>query len=121
MASQLKISPSAVQFSVNQPSEVLRTPVEGGLSRYRREVIGSRAIVDCLWEGLSSASYDYMWAFYRAETLNGSLPFSIELELTSELELFENVYFVHGSFKLSGIQGDTYSMSAQLIVDPLGS
>lgn len=114
---KLTIPPNKEGYSVTGGTEVIGVQLDGGASRYRRDVIGATSRVSVQWS-LSQGAYDYMRAFYRTATVNGSAPFLVDL-LMDEPQLTEHtVYFVPGSMKLSGVAGLTHYVSAELEVYP---
>ncbi len=116
MANLLKLAPCYTELSVKLRSGVVPVSLEGGLSRSRRDLIGTVSSVDVVWV-TTHTGYQYLRAFYRVVALNGSQPFNIYLPLiTEESILYEGVYFVPGSFGLKSKNADVYTCSAQLIV-----
>lgn len=64
--------------------------------------------------------FNYLQAFYRRATANGSLPFIIELPLNGILSLYK-AKFSPGSFSNAGKETIEYDVTAQLFVVPYGS
>lgn len=111
------LPPDNSSYSATDGKEVVATQLNGGASRYRRDILGATSTVDCVWI-LGQDEFKYLRSFYRAISESGSTPFLIDLIL-DDFELTEHkAYFVPGSMKLTGQKGLTYWASAQLEVYP---
>lgn len=111
------IPPDSSSYSVSDGKEVVAIQLDGGASRYRRDVIGATSTVSVSWI-LGREQYLYLRSFYRGLAGKGATPFLIDLIL-DDFELTEHkAYFVPGSVQLTGQKGLTYWVSAQLEVYP---
>lgn len=115
--SKFVLLPDNSQYSTIDGKEVVATQLDGGASRYRRDILGATSIVNAAWI-LGTNDYKYMRSFYRALTLKGAKPFLIDLILDEPTLTEHKAYFVPGSFQLTGQKGLTYWVSAQLEVYP---
>lgn len=114
MGRLMVLHPLMADLGVAVKSGVVKTDLDGGLARYRRDRVGNVSAVNVTWRG-HRETYEYLRAFYRAVTLNGSEPFDIYLRLTgSTTTLYEGVYFVPKTFRWAGKSGDVYTVSAQI-------
>ncbi len=117
MGRQFVLKPILADFAASVKSGINRTEVEGGLARYRKDQIGIVSAVNVTWRG-NEGEYEYLRAFYRAATLNGSESFDIFLQITcTATTLYKGVYFIPGSFRLLGKSNKVYSVGAQLAVN----
>lgn len=114
----LDLVPNQEDYSVSYGNEVISTKLDGGASRYRRDIIGAASTVTVSWQ-LDDEDYQYLNAFYRSETENGSQPFLISLILDDALPTQRTAYFVPGSKTLNEVSGLTYYVSAELEVMPV--
>ena len=111
------LPPDNSAYSVTDGKEVVATQLDGGVARYRKDIVGATSTVNVSWI-LGRDEYKYLRSFYRGITSKGALPFLIDLIL-DEFELTEHkVYFIPGSMQLTGQKGLTYWVSAQLEVYP---
>lgn len=118
MPSILSLAPDQAGYSVEDGEEVLSVRLDGGLSRYRRDVVGAASSVRVQWT-VGPTEYAYLRAFYRTTTGRGTEAFLVDLILDSATLTRHTAYFVPGSMKLTGVSGLTYTVQAMLEVKPL--
>jgi hypothetical protein len=112
---KLILPPDQSGYSVTDGSEVIRQQLDGGLGRYRADILNASREVNCQWT-VGPDEYRYLRAFYNT---NKALAFSIDLYL-DEPELTEHVaHFVPDSFSLSSQSGLTFVVNARLEVEPI--
>lgn len=111
------IPPDNSSYSVTDGNEVIATKLASGASRYRRDIIGATSTVNVTWI-VGRDAYKYIRAFYKAIAQKGALPFTIDLILDEPDLTAHKAYFVPGTMVLTGQQGLTYFVSAQLEVYP---
>ncbi len=111
------IPPENSAYSVTDGKEVVATQLDGGASRYRRDILGATSTVNVSWI-LGPDEYKYLRSFYRALTLKGAKPFLIDLILDEPTFTEHKSYFIPGSMQLTAQKGLTYWISAQLEVAP---
>src|SRR4051812_39137454 len=111
---KILIPPSTAGYAAERGSEVLSVKLDGGASKYRRDIIGAAFNVNVTWDGLNAEQFNYLNACFRTGTVRGSLPFDIDLILDKSALTEYSAYFVPGSFKLTAQQGLAYFVSAQL-------
>lgn len=113
----LRPEKSTYKYTVNR--DVVSTQLEGGLSRRRRDIAGSSAVVNCTWF-LQPFQYQYFMAFYQLETVRGSNSFLIDLLLEQPYLEEMKANFVEQTLTMQQI-GLSYQVSADLEVVPLQS
>lgn len=69
---------SSYVYNVNR--DVVEVELDGGLSRRRRDIVGSASRIDCTFF-LLPYEYQYFMAFYRNYLKRGAIPFKLELLL----------------------------------------
>lgn len=114
---KLSLVPQQAQYSVDaEEAAILRVQLDGGAGRYRRDLLGATQVVNVTW-ALDPGEYHYIQAFYRAVG-RGATPFLVDLILEGQ-ELDEyTVNFLPGTFRLAGVSGLRYQVSASLEVRP---
>lgn len=115
---KLALSPEASTYSAKPGAETISVALEGGSSRFRRDILGAAAEINCEWR-LNEIEHQYFMAFYRSATRHGSLPFAIDLMLDSPWLQEYIAHFVPGSLELAGVAGEARIMRAVLEVLPL--
>jgi len=115
--SKFIIPPDNSSYAVSDGKEVVSTKLDGGASRYRRDILGATSTVDVVWI-LGPDEYKYLRSFYRALCVSGSRPFLIDLILDEPTLTEHKAYFIPASVRLTGQKGLTYWVSAQLEVYP---
>jgi hypothetical protein len=116
---KFQIPPDSQGYTVVDGDEVLSVKLDGGASRYRRDVLNSNSLVNCQWS-LDRNEYNYARAFFKFATANGSQPFLIDLVLDEAMALTEHTaWFVPGTMQLRQQQGHLYVISAQMEVAPI--
>lgn len=116
--SKFTIPPNKEGYGVTDGSEVIGVKLDGGASRYRRDVVGSTSRVTVQWS-LNPSSYRYIRAFFRTATANGSSPFLIDLLMDEPALTEHTAHFVPDSMQLTNVRGNTYTVSAELEIKPL--
>lgn len=117
--SKLIIPPNSASYSGKMSEgEVITVQLDGGASRYRRAQIGFVHSVTVEWT-IGLAAYNYLCAFFRLSTRMGSLPFTIDLILEGAALATYTARFKPGTFGISGQEGATYIVEAELEVTPL--
>src|SRR5687768_16414160 len=101
---KLYLCPLSSGYAAQQKSGVLSVELDGGASRYRRDILNCAFLVNVAWL-CDEEEYDYLCAFQRTATLNGSLPFSIDLTLDESGPSEYEAYFVPDTFRLAQIEG----------------
>lgn len=115
---KLTLPPDQSAYSVTDGSEVVSSKLDGGASRYRRDVLNSTSTVSAQWT-VGPEAYKYLRAFFKSVTTNGALPFLIDLLLDEPILTEHKAYFVPGSMSLGQQQGMTYFVRASLEVYPI--
>ena len=116
---RLRLTPDSDGYSDVEGTDVLRTALDGGVGRYRRDKIGSSKIVNVVWT-LNRVQYQYWRAFFHTALQNGSLPFLCPLVSEDGTGPADHVCnFIPGSVGKPSQKGFEYKQSAQLEVRPL--
>jgi hypothetical protein len=115
---KFQILPDSTGYSVTDGKEVISIQLDGGASRYRRDILNANSKVTCQWS-FDRDEYQYMRAFYKTTTSNGSIPFLIDLILDESALTEHQAYFVPGSMALREQRGHLYLVSAELDVKPI--
>lgn len=113
---KLVISPDADGYGSTDGTEWLRSELDGGVGRYRKDKVGASKMVNARWT-LNRDLYAYWRSFYA---LVGSMPFLCDLlseDGTGPKEQVCNI--VPGSVSLPSQLGLTYVQQCQLEVRPL--
>lgn len=114
---KLNLPPDQSAYSVTDGNEVTSTKLDGGASRFRKDVLGATSTVIVQWS-IGPENYKYLRSFYRALTLKGARPFSIDLYLDESFLTEHKAYFIPGSMRLQSQQGLKFVVAAQLEVYP---
>jgi len=114
---KLQLSPSSASYSVTDGKGSIRTILDGGASRYRRDLIGVNSSVKVSWL-CDRDQYRYFRAFYRSLLQNGSKAFILDLILDNPTPVPHTCRFIPGSVSLSEQSGLMYVVSAELEVEP---
>lgn len=116
---KLTIPPDQPGYSVKDGKETLRSQLDGGAGRYRKDVLNSSSAVAVRWSA-TREQFLYLRAFYNSVSKSGSIPFLIDLYIDNSYELTEHeVYFIPGSFGLTAHSGLQFTVGAQLEVKPI--
>jgi len=107
--------PDKASYSVDFGQETVRQQLDGGAGRYRKDIAHSSSVVGCQWQ-LNQNDYDYFMAFYRRQTRNASLPFTIDLIVDGEDLTERTVHFIPGTVRLVQHSGSLYVVGANLEV-----
>lgn len=112
------IQPDAPAYTVSDGIETLQTQLNGGASRFRKDVLNSSYKVSVAWT-FTRAKFQYFRGFYKSTTQSGAKPFLIDLMIDEADKLTEHeVHFIPGSVKTSQISGHMFKVEAQLEVKP---
>jgi hypothetical protein len=112
------IAPNQSGYSVKDGKETLSAKLDGGTSRYRRDVLNSSSMVNVQWT-LNQEEFRYFRAFYNGTTVSGSLPFLIDLVLDLGELTEHEAYFVPDSVQTNQVVAtQNFTVSAQLEVKP---
>lgn len=113
---KLLVQPEAGSYAIEFPDNVLSTKLDGGASRYRRDIVGGSHVIPVTFR-LNPEDFNYLLAFYREEAKEGAEPFTIDLFVKEAGLTTCTAHFVKNTFKLSEQSGLTYVVTAQLEVE----
>lgn len=115
---KLVIPPNEAAYTGTFGNEIVSVQLSGGASRSRLDILNAWRNITVQWS-VSPSGYQYLMSFHRGVALKGIVPFTIDL-IFDEAELVEyNAKFVVDTFRLSSVQGYTYTVDAQLEVYPV--
>lgn len=115
---KLKLRPNRDSYAVADGTTFKQTKLEGGASRFRRDLLGAARIVDVSWL-LNPSQYRYFTAFYNTTLKDGSESFKIDLLLDNPRLTEHTAHFIQDTKKLDGQSGLGHTVSAQLEVMPI--
>lgn len=107
--------PENSSYTVNYDSGVISTKLRGGSARYRRDVLGTNAIINANWI-FNPQEFKYAKAFYDYIALKGAVPFLIDLIVDDDVLTEHTAHFIPNSFKLTSQKGLAFFVSATLDV-----
>ena len=110
----LEILPDKARYRARPRGRAITSRYDGSQGRYRRDYDGP-AEVAVQWSA-NAAQYGELVGLYRDTLRNGSLPFTMDLVVEDGTPETQTVRFVPGSFRLSGIAGNQYTLTANLEV-----
>lgn len=113
---KLLVQPEANGYQVQYSEDALRVDLDGGAGRYRRDILGGAPFVDVTFR-LNPEDFNYLMAFYREETKEGSEPFEIDLFITEAGLTTCVARIMPGTWKLGEQSGLTYVISCRLELD----
>lgn len=119
---KIKIKPDRANYNFKYGPAPKTVDLDGGAPLYRADYIGENTVISVKWV-LTQVQYDYIMAFYRTGTGNGSLPFLIDLVLEGSALAEYTARFVPKTFGLTEQSGGVYVVEAEINVEgnPPGS
>lgn len=115
----LALAPDAESYTQKDKAEVTSIPVEGGLGRYRRDLLGAARSVGVQWT-LNPYQYRYWRAFWQTLLKRGSERFTCDLVPEDGCApVAHECLVVPGSMGVPSQGGRTYVIGATLEVTPL--
>lgn len=114
----MSLIPDSSSYAVTEGTEVISTILDGGAANYLHDKFGSTSLADVTFV-LTEEQYAYIRAFYRTVTVNGSIPFTVQMILDNPYLDTYTANFVPGSLKLSQQQGLAYWVVAQFELQQL--
>lgn len=111
-----KLSPDQTNYAIKEGKDTVMTELAGGRARYRRDLVGSSVEIEVQWT-LNPTEYQYLRAFYNY--LNkGADAFIIDLLYETATMREYIAQFKPGTWKLSGVKGQTFTIRSTLEVMP---
>ena len=116
---KFQIPPEQASYAVDDGESVIRTVLDGGKGKYRTDILNATSTVDVTWV-FSAIEYEYFRAFFKGTAAaQGATPFLIDLILDEAQALTEHTaYFIPNKTKLTKVRGMSYTVKAQLEVEP---
>lgn len=111
-----KLVPDQSNYQIKEGKDTVSVELGGGAARYRRDLLGSAVEIEIQWS-LNPTEYQYLRAFYNY--LNkGADAFLIDLVFeTATLQEYV-AHFKPGTWKLSSIKGQSFTIRTTLEVTP---
>ncbi len=117
MPEKFDFVPDKATYSYSPKNDVVEVSLDGGLSRRRRDIIGSSSRISCTWF-LLPHEFQYFMAFYRSHLKRGALPFTIDLLLEQPFLEEVTAAFVANTLRSKQI-GLSFEVEAELETVPL--
>lgn len=115
---KLELAPDQDSYTYQDPYSTDRNELEGGRSRFRRDLLKATVSINVQWT-LDEEGYNDFREFYNTTVDSGSDTFRIDLYL-DEPDLTEHeANFVVGSVRLVSQSGSVYIVASRLEVTPL--
>lgn len=112
---RLSICPTESSYATEHNTDgYLRVDLDGGMGRYRKDILNPSTIVNCRWV-VNKTIFDYLWAFYRTYLRNME-PFYIDLVLEERGRVRVLANIIPDSWKFGEKRGPTYTITANLEV-----
>lgn len=115
---KMSIPPDQSGYAVTPGSGTKRTELDGGLGRYRRDILNQSSLVNCSWT-VNREEYNYLMAFFRINEKNGGDGFYVDLILDTQEPTEYIAHIVPGSWSLTQQRGTGYTVAAQLEVEAI--
>lgn len=114
---KLDLTPDQDSYTLQRNrSEYTRVDLDGGVGRYRRDIVGASAKIAVKWSYLDSDDYTYICSFYRT-FINTMQPFKMDLIIEDE-GLVECICRIFpDTFRLPKVKAVTYTVQATLEVE----
>lgn len=110
------IRPNSASYTAKDGKEVVSSELQGGASRYRRDVVNSSYRVTAQWT-LNRQQFLYFRGFYKAYVQSGSLPFLIPLVIDNSMDVEDyEAHFVADSVRTSQVSGHMHQVECVLEV-----
>lgn len=116
---RLAVSPDSTSYGVEEGASVLSVELDGGLGRYRADILNASKRVSCTWI-VGPGDFAYLQSFNRVFQRSGEQFLVSLITQTAALE-DHYAYIVPGSWRLTEQQGLRYTLSATLEVIPVVS
>lgn len=110
----LGITPSRFSYTVSS-QDGIGVNHDGPRSRIRRGVPNTR-LVRAAWN-VNDLGYQYMWAFFRSATKEGSEPFIAKVLFEEDTVTLHKAQFVPGSFRTTEVNGSSFTIEAEMHVE----
>ena len=110
---KLQIAPNEAGYSVSSEQETVVSNLDGGHSRYRRDIIKTSRLVNVTWT-VSECDYQYLRSFYKSFAGSGGNKFTIDLIIDTPFLTEYTANFMPSTFRLTSIVAKVYTVSAQL-------
>ncbi|QZA70462.1 minor tail protein [Erwinia phage AH03] len=117
---KISIPPDQSGYTVANGTGVKSTLLDGGLGRYRLDILNASSTVSCAWT-VNRSEYDYLMAFFRVNEKNGGAAFLIDLILDTHLPEERTARLIPASWGLTQQAGTGYTVGCQLEVEAIPS
>lgn len=110
---RLMLPPTEAGYTATFGGGVISQKLQGGASRFEVDVLGASHMLSLSWL-TNRAGYQYLMAFYRLWQRNPSQHFLARLIIDDHQLRDYECHFMPDSMSLTGVQGLSYSVSAQI-------
>ena len=115
---KISIPPDQSGYTVSNGSGIKSTKLDGGLGRYRLDILNNSSSVTCAWT-VNRAEYNYLMAFFRVNEKKGGAAFLIDLILDNYYPEERTARLIPGSWGLTQQSGTGYVVGCQLEVEAI--
>ena len=113
------IPPDQNSYSFNDGIEVLSASLDGGASRFRKDILNANLKLNVQWT-LDRTGYNFIRVFYKTMLQSGSLPFLMDLYVDDPFTLSEHeCHFMPGTIGLKSQAGESFIVGATIEVKPI--
>lgn len=116
---KLRFAPILAAYATDPGQSVIGTELDGGMGAYRTDILNPADKVNCQWVLPSKEDYREFVIFYKGPGKEGAATFLMDLVIDDPDPIERTCRFIPGTYKLVSIQGQTYTVQAQLEVEPL--
>ena len=114
---KLVVPPDQAGYSVLDGTEVLRQQLDGGMGRYRVDILNATRTVNCKWT-VGPYDYQYLRSFYNVVNATAAT-FLIDLYLDAPVLTEHEAKFLPGTMQLAENKGMSFTVSCQMEVTPI--
>lgn len=119
MTTKLTLSPQQASYNLKPGEQTIHQKLEGGASKFRQDILNPNSTLKCQWF-CSALQYNYLMAFYKTVAKAGANAFLIDLIVDDGSSVTEHeAHFIPNSLALTGVNGLTYTVTAELEIKPL--
>lgn len=116
---KLIIPPNQSGYSFNDPAETLSVQLDGGASKFRRDVLNSNVRINVEWT-VNAENYKYLRLFFKYFVESGAEAFLMDLYIDDSQNLTEHeCHFIPGTFGLRSQSGLAFTVGATIEAKPI--
>jgi hypothetical protein len=115
---KLPYLPERTSYVYKQTANVVSVRLNGGMSKSRRDLIGSTSVVSCQWF-LDNEEFEYFMAFYKVIAQEGARAFKADLLLDKPTVQEFDCKFIPDTLQSIAPSALSFNVSAELEVTPI--